>query len=115
MDFFDFLWCFYNRNEEKNNVETLTNKIKRDRSVDDISCLDKKENDIINDDMKYNLLLCGTCSCCIMTNIDDKKNIKAKIKNKVFLFCSNECYDNWMKTPFLYNYNYSFIEKPSSD
>ena len=117
MDYFNFSWFSwfsYYQNEENDNIEEKKeSNLKHNRSVDDISCLDK--NDIKKDDAKYNLLLCGTCSCCIMSNIDDTKNIKAKIKNKVFLFCSDECYDNWLKNPFLFNYNYSFIENPNSD
>ena len=97
MNIFENITCWYTGREKKP-------VIKHNKSVDD---LQKKDLEYTKSFYKNN----NYCACCeiLLDNEDIEKKQIAQIKKKIYNFCSQECYLEWLDNPMniWFSYHYS--------
>lgn len=100
MNFWENITGWYGNREKK----ATLNRSDSVESLDRKQEIEHKENNI----KKPDDICCACCCCCL--DISNIKNIKqAKIKDKHFYFCNEECYLEWLRIPvnMWFGFNYS--------
>ena len=73
----------------------LSNR-KKEKNLDSIEIYKKTMNLEKFDEIKE----CSWLGCGLDLNKEDESIIMAKIRNKYYIFCSEECYQYWLKMKY---------------
>lgn len=57
---------------------------------------------ILNKEKKYKFALNNECSFVLCSNINKREFMKkAKIKDRLYFFCSDDCWIEWLSQPYI--------------